>query len=101
MAPVVLVTETLAKAPAHWLFDQVDVDMRWVKYDSAAFSSQLDAAAGLVVRTYTQVDDKLLDKAPELKVVGRAGVGLDNIDLEACRKRGVKVVYTPDANTQA
>jgi phosphoglycerate dehydrogenase-like enzyme len=39
--------------------------------------------------------------APKLRVVGRAGVGLDNIDVPACRHRGVEVVYTPDANTQA
>jgi phosphoglycerate dehydrogenase-like enzyme len=61
----------------------------------------LAQADALLVRTYTQVNDALLDQAPRLKVVGRAGVGLDNIDLEACRKRGIPVVYTPDANTQA
>jgi phosphoglycerate dehydrogenase-like enzyme len=55
----------------------------------------------LVVRTYTIVDGAFLDRAPKLKVVGRAGVGLDNIDLDACKQRGVRVVYTPDANTQA
>lgn len=99
MLPVVLVTETLADQPAHWLSGQVD--MRWVKYNSAEFESQLAEASGLVVRTYTLVNDQLLDQAPNLKVVGRAGVGLDNIDLQACRKRGVSVVYTPDANTQA
>ena len=40
-------------------------------------------------------------KATQLRVVGRAGVGLDNIDIEACRARNIEVVYTPDANTQA
>jgi D-3-phosphoglycerate dehydrogenase len=43
----------------------------------------------------------LLDRAPQLRVVGRGGVGLENIDVVACRKRGVEVVYTPDANTLA
>jgi len=47
------------------------------------------------------VDHHLLARLPTLKVVGRAGVGLDNIDVRACRERGVEVVYTPDANTQA
>ena len=56
---------------------------------------------GLVVRTYTRVDEALLAALPRLRVVGRAGVGLDNIDVDACRTRGVEVVYTPDANTQA
>ena len=58
-------------------------------------------ADGLIVRTYTQVDAALLDHATGLRVVGRAGVGLDNIDLVSCRERGVQVVHTPDANTQA
>jgi len=58
-------------------------------------------ADALVVRTYTQVNEALLAAAPRLKVVGRAGVALDNIDLPACRTRGVKVVHTPEANTLA
>lgn len=54
-----------------------------------------------MVRTYTTVNDEFLDRAPNLRVVGRAGVGLDNIDVGACRARGVEVVHTPDANGQA
>ena len=59
------------------------------------------SADGLVVRTYTRVNEALLAKAPKLRVVARGGVGLDNIDVTACRKRGIEVVYTPDANTLA
>ena len=58
-------------------------------------------AAGMVVRTYTRVNAALLSRCPRLKVVGRGGVGLENIDVTACRARGVEVVYTPDANTLA
>lgn len=58
-------------------------------------------ADALVVRTYTQVDALLLERAPALKVVGRAGVALENIDLPACRDRGIRVVYTPEANALA
>lgn len=65
------------------------------------FTLALSQCRALVVRTYTQVDEALLAAAPRLRVVGRAGVGLDNIDLDACRRRGVRVVHTPDANTQA
>ena len=50
---------------------------------------------------YTKVNAALLDRAPKLKVVGRGGVGLENIDVAECRKRDIKVVYTPDANTLA
>lgn len=65
------------------------------------FDAALQDADAMVVRTYTRVDGGLLERAPRLRVVGRAGVGLDNIDVEACRARGVEVVHTPDANTQA
>lgn len=65
------------------------------------FAPALREARGLVVRTYTRVDAAMLAGAPNLKVVGRAGVGLDNIDVDACRARGITVVSTPNANTQA
>src|SRR5262249_33457921 len=55
----------------------------------------------MVVRTYTKVNTALLACCPKLKVVGRGGVGIENIDVNACRARGVEVVYTPDANTLA
>jgi len=58
-------------------------------------------ADALVVRTYTKVDKSLLDRARRLKVIGRAGVALDNIDLAAARARGIEVVHTPAANTLA
>jgi D-3-phosphoglycerate dehydrogenase len=72
-----------------------------VPLDDPRLNSALSRAQGLVVRTYTKVNDELLNKAPKLKVVGRGGVGLENIDVAACRKRGIQVVYTPDANTIA
>ncbi|GAB4192365.1 MAG: D-2-hydroxyacid dehydrogenase [Phycisphaeraceae bacterium] len=95
----VLITETLSDSAANWLAQHADVV--WCPYDSSQLDQNLAQAEGLVVRTYTIVNDSFLGKAPKLKVVGRAGVGLDNIDLDACRARGVRVVYTPDANTQA
>jgi len=63
------------------------------------FEEALAGAAGLVVRSATRVDDALLAKAPRLKVVGRAGVGVDNIDLEAATARGVAVLNAPAGNT--
>ncbi|MCB9134046.1 MAG: hypothetical protein H6636_01380 [Anaerolineales bacterium] len=53
----------------------------------------------LIVRGRTKVTAKLLAAAPNLKVVGRAGVGVDNIDLKAARERGVTVVNTPESTT--
>ncbi len=60
--------------------------------------AQLDA---LIVRSRTKVTRDLLSRMPNLKVVGRAGVGVDNIDLEAARARGVIVVNAPQATTEA
>lgn len=53
----------------------------------------------MVVRSATKVTDSLLSKASKMQVVGRAGVGVDNIDLDAATKMGVLVMNTPDANT--
>lgn len=55
----------------------------------------------LVVRSVTKVNRKLLEKASNLKVVGRAGNGIDNIELAAATEKGVIVVNTPDSNTMA
>lgn len=100
MAARVLITETLDPDCAQWLAERVEVV--WVGLNEPQrLAELLPTADGLIVRTYTQVNAALLDRAAKLKVVGRAGVGLDNIDLEACKARNVRVVYTPDANTQA
>jgi D-3-phosphoglycerate dehydrogenase len=55
----------------------------------------------LIVRGRTQITAQLLDAAPRLRVVGRAGVGVDNIDLDAARRHGVQVVNAPTATTGA
>ena len=97
--PRVLVTEGSDAEPLAWLRTQADVTE--VGPADADFARHLAMADGLVVRTYTRVDETMLAAAPRLKVVGRGGVGLENIDVPACRRRGVQVVYTPDANTLA
>ena len=58
-------------------------------------------ADALIVRNQTQVDRALLSAAAALRVVGRLGVGLDNIDLEACRERGIPVVFARGVNAPA
>jgi len=59
---------------------------------------ELADAAGLIVRSATRVNSELLEKAAVLRVVGRAGVGVDNIDVEAATRRGVLVMNTPGGN---
>ena len=56
-------------------------------------------AEAIVVRSETKISQKVLEAAPKLRVVGRAGVGVDNVDVEAATKRGVVVMNTPGGNT--
>lgn len=68
---------------------------------SDEFDEVLGAAVGLVVRSATKVDASMLDRATSLKVIGRAGVGVDNIDLAEASKRGIAVFNAPGGNTIA
>lgn len=97
--PLVIQTEDLDPVPAAWLAERARLEV--APPEDPRFAELLPQAEGLVVRTYTKVDEALLERAGRLKVVGRAGVALENIDLEACRRRGVAVVHTPGANTRA
>jgi D-3-phosphoglycerate dehydrogenase len=67
-------------------------------------STEMNDLAGaevLLVRSKTKVTREMLDKAPQLKLVIRGGVGLDNVDIEACRERGIEVRNTPRASSVA
>ncbi len=64
-------------------------------------AAALSDADALVVRSAVQVDDALLEHAPKLRVIGRAGVGVDNIDAESATRRGIVVMNTPGANAVA
>ena len=97
--PLVIQAEELDAEPAAWLAERCELVV--CRYDDPGFGALLARADGLIVRTYTQVTAELLDAAPKLRVVARAGVGVDNIDLPACWGRGVVVVNTPGANTRA
>lgn len=97
--PTVLISEHLSQETITWLSERCrTVICHW---DDPGFPAALAEADALVVRTYTIVNEELLDQAPGLRVVARAGGGLDNIDVGACRARDIEVVHTPDANTQA
>ena len=61
--------------------------------------SQFKKADGWIIRSGTVLNSKLIKKADNLSVIGRAGVGVDNIDISAATRRGIVVMNTPDANT--
>ena len=77
------------------VYDQTLVD------DRRRLLAELADAVALIVRNRTQVDDELLAAAPRLRAVGRLGVGLDNIDADACARRTVSVHPATGANAQA
>ena len=69
--------------------------------DPQRLVDSLNAARCLIVRNRTQVDEQVLDAAPTLEVIGRLGVGLDNIDLPACEARNIRVCPATGANDLA
>src|SRR5699024_5543552 len=95
--PVVLIADKLSQSTVDALGDSVEV--RWV--DGPNRPELLDAvvdADALLVRSATTVDKEVLEAAKNLKIVGRAGVGLDNVDIETATERGVMVANAPTSN---
>ncbi|GLY24553.1 phosphoglycerate dehydrogenase [Micromonospora sp. NBRC 101691] len=97
MNPVVLIAEELAPAAIEVLAH--DFDVRHVDgTDRPALLSALAEADAVIVRSATQIDAEAVAAAPRLKVVARAGVGLDNVEVPAATARGVMVVNAPTSN---
>ena len=95
--PVVLLAEKLAPSAVELLGD--DVEIRHVDgTDRPALLSAVADADALLVRSATKVDAEVLAASTRLKVVARAGVGLDNVDVPAATARGVMVVNAPTSN---
>src|SRR4051812_28763545 len=69
--------------------------------DPETLEREVVGAEALIIRTGGVIDGPLLDRGKDLKVVGRHGVGYDQIDVDAATERGIQVVYTPGANTQS
>jgi glyoxylate reductase len=68
---------------------------------SAAFASCAPRVEGIVALLTDRIDEALLARCPRLRIVANVAVGLDNVDLEACRARGIAVTNTPDVLTEA
>ncbi|MCH9709631.1 MAG: phosphoglycerate dehydrogenase [Actinomycetia bacterium] len=95
--PVVVIADKLAQSTVEALGDQVEV--RWVDGpDREKLLAAVVDADALLVRSATTVDAEVLAAAPKLKIVARAGVGLDNVDVDAATARGVLVVNAPTSN---
>jgi D-3-phosphoglycerate dehydrogenase len=98
--PKVLVSDPIAQEGIDILKRAADVDVKTglTKEELAAIIGEYDA---LAVRSETKVTPDILAAAKNLKIIGRAGVGVDNIDVEGATKRGILVVNSPEGNTIA
>src|SRR6188474_3738243 len=89
----VLVREPIAEAGVALLRERFDVD---VDTDSA-LEDVIDRYDGIVIRSATRLTSELIDRATKLKVIGRAGVGVDNVDVDAATRRGIVVANAPES----
>jgi D-3-phosphoglycerate dehydrogenase len=96
----VLVSDPISDLGIQKLYDAADVAVDkktgLTEEELVRIIGEYDA---LLVRSQTKVTEKIIEAAVRLKVIGRAGVGVDNIDLDAATKRGIVVVNAPDGNT--
>ncbi len=96
----VLVADKLAEAGLKYLQDKPDVqvDVK-VGLDEDALAAIVGEYDGMIIRSAVKVTAKVLADAGKLRAVVRAGVGVDNVDLDAATRAGILVMNTPDANT--
>ena len=100
--PRIVISESMDAPAVALLARDFDVDYRPALFeDEAALAAALASADGWIVRNRTQVRGGPLAAAARLKVVGRLGVGLDNIDLAACAARGIEVIPATGANAES
>jgi D-3-phosphoglycerate dehydrogenase len=101
MAPRVLVSDELSETAVQVFRDRgVEVDyLPQVGKDKEALAAAIAGYDGLAIRSATKVTAKLLERAERLKVIGRAGIGVDNVDIPAASKKGVIVMNTPFGNS--
>ena len=100
MAPKVLVSDKLSDTAVQ-IFRDRGIDVTFepaLGKDKARLAAVIGDYDGLAIRSATKVTETLLDAAPRLKVVGRAGIGTDNVDKAAASRRGVIVMNTPYGN---
>jgi D-3-phosphoglycerate dehydrogenase len=101
MAPRVLVSDELSETAVQIFRDRgVEVDyMPKLGKDKDALAAIIHQYDGLAIRSATKATEKLLAAATRLKVIGRAGIGVDNVDIAAASKKGVIVMNTPFGNS--
>lgn len=100
MKPKVLVTDKIDKVAGDILSEVAQVDFLETLPEEELIKT-IGEYEGLMIRSQTKVTPKVIDACKKMKIIGRAGVGIDNIDLEAATNKGVIVVNSPEGNTVA
>src|SRR5690349_12323895 len=101
MAPRVLVSDELSETAVQIFRDRgVDVDFQpQLGKDKDKLAEIIGNYDGLAIRSATKATEKLIAAATNLKVIGRAGIGVDNVDIPAASRRGIIVMNTPFGNS--
>ena len=101
MSPNVLISDALSPAAVQIFKDRgIDVDFQpKLGADKDRLAQVIGNFDGLAIRSATKVTPKVLEKAKRLKVIGRAGIGVDNVDIPAATAKGVIVMNTPFGNS--
>ena len=101
MSPRVLISDALSPAAVQIFKDRgVEVDFQPnLGKDKEKLAAAIDGFDGLAIRSATKVTSKMLEQAKDLKVIGRAGIGVDNVDIPAATARGIIVMNTPFGNS--
>ena len=95
--PRVLVAEKIGDSGVALLREHFDVDLG-VGWDRAELEQRIGDYEGILIRSATQLDEDLLARATRLRAVGRAGVGVDNVNVAVATKRGIVVANAPESN---
>ncbi|MHB8242085.1 MAG: phosphoglycerate dehydrogenase [Solirubrobacteraceae bacterium] len=93
----VLVKEKIGDSGVNLLREHFDVDLG-VDWSDEEFLQRIGEYDGIVIRSATKMTAELIEKATSLKAIGRAGVGVDNVDVPAATKRGIVVANAPESN---
>ena len=98
--PKILVAEKIADTGVDLLRERFDVDVG-TDWTPEQLADRIGDYDGLLIRSATQVTADLIARAERLRVIGRAGIGVDNVDVDAATKRGIVVANAPQSNIVA
>ncbi len=97
----ILITESIAEESVQYLRDRGYEVEEYLGHSQEEIEQYIKGFDAIIVRSATKINETLLDNADCLKAVGRAGTGIDNIDVKACTEHGVIALNTPTANNMA